>query len=258
MGTSATPEGGDGNGKVIPVIVPGNEPAGGTGPSGGSPAADGTPPGVSGLDRAKLPALLRGMSEEQIGETFDTLFNAVRQPREPAVAPKVEPPKPKMTDEDLRKRFDTTSDDFNPRAALADFVQENYGGLITDISRKANEGMKAAVRGMIPDFQEHEADIDAALANVDPNQINQQVMVDTYLRVVGAKALKGKLADRAKPPKTVEPRPKPDDAPAQLSAEEQTVARVMFRNAADPIAEYHKALKMMGESGVTVKVPGDK
>jgi hypothetical protein len=198
------------------------------------------------------------MNAEQIGETFDQMFAALRRPTEQTPPEKEDPPPKRLTNEDLKERFDSTSDKFDPRGAMQEFVAENYGGLITDISKKANEGMKAAVRGMIPDFQEHEQDIDKALEGVDPNLINQQVMVDTYLRVVGAKSLRQKISDRAKPPTTVPPTPRPEETTEKLSPEEEAVARVMFRNEADPIAAYHKAQKMIGEAGVTVKVPGDK
>lgn len=258
MGTTADGKVGGSEPPVTIVDGAGSGTPGGEGTDSGATGASGTPaavPGSGGLDRTKLPTILQGMNEEQIGETFNTLFNAVRSPVERTV--EAPPPPKRLSADELKERFDTTSDKFDPRSAITELVNENYGGLITDISKKANEGMKTSFRTNIPDFKEHEADIDKVLQGIDPNLVSQQVMLDAYLRVVGAKSLKVKIGEATRPPTTHSPTPRKEEQDEKLSEEEINVAKVMFRGAADPIAEFRKASKMMGESGVSVKVPGE-
>lgn len=212
------------------------------------------------MSRDKLNPLLRGMSEDQINETFDSLFRAIKAPA--ANNATVEPPKPKkepISSDVLREKFDPNSDKFDPRGAFVELANENYGGLLNDISAKANEGLKNSLRNKLPDFEEHEADIDRMLANVDPSLVNQALMTQTYLAVVGAKEVDKKLKERQKPPTTREPTsrsPEDREAKPKLSDEEKQVARVLFRNSKDPEGDYLKAQKMM-DDGYELKVPGE-
>lgn len=206
-----------------------------------------------------MSPLLRGMSEEQINETFETLFTAVRQPivREVERVAPAPVPEPELTNENFRERFDPQSDKFDPMGAVRDITQRNYGPLIEDIGKRANAGMKEGLRRRLPDFDKHEADIDKVLEKVPANQINEQVLAQTYFSVLGAKEAQKLVNERAKPPVTREPSPRKEETERpKLTAEEEQVAKVMFRGSADPIKDYIEAQDKM-EKGYQMRVPGD-
>ena len=203
--------------------------------------------------------MLRGMTPEQLNETFESLFTALRQPVERQAAPQAPAPapEPELSNETVRDRFDPTSDKFDPIGAVRDITQRNYGGLIEDIGKRANAGMKESLRRQLPDFDKHEADIDRVLANVPANQINEQVLANTYFSVLGAKEAARIKGERDKPPTTRQPSTKKEETERpKLSSEEEQVARVMFRGSADPIKAYLDAQEKM-EKGYQMRVPGD-
>lgn len=258
MGTSANP--GNDSGVTPNPSANGGDQGRGTGaqPAGGgeqNPQIQ----GANGLNRERLSPLLRGMSEEQLNETFESLFAAMRQPQ--SQQPRNEaPPEPKRppTKEELRNKFDPTSDEFDPAGAIAEITQTNYGPLIDDIGRRANAGMRESLRRQLPDFDKHEADINRVLANVPPNQITEQVLAQTYFSVLGAKEANRIQQERQKPPTTTTPSTKKEEQERpKLSSEEEQVARVMFRGSDDPIKAYLDAQEKM-DKGYTMKVPGDK
>ena len=260
MGASAAPENGaPGTGGNPPN---GQQPGGGANPAGGAggnqPGSNPADAGTAGVDRSKLSPLLRGMTEDQINETFNSLFQAIRQPvNQPPAAPKVEAPKP-VTNEDVKERFDPMSDKYDPVGAVRDIAQANYGGLLEDISRRANAGMKQALKAQLPDFDKHEADIDKVLAGVPANQVTQELVAQTYFAVLGAKEAARIQGERNKPATTVPPSTqKPEETPVKLSPEEESVARVMFRGSQDPIKDYLEAQKKM-DAGYQLKVPENK
>jgi hypothetical protein len=256
MGTSAI-EGNDEAGGT-------NAPADGTnegGESGQQPGGGeqqtGALQGTDGLDRNKLNPMLRGMSPEQLNETFESLFTALRQPVQQQQAAPPPAPEPVLTNEAVKERFDPQSDKFDPIGAVRDITQRNYGGLIEDIGKRANAGMKEALRRQLPDFDKHEADIDRVLANVPANQINEQVLANTYFSVLGAKQAAELQKQRTRPPETRQPSTKREETERpKLSAEEENVARVMFRGSADPIKDYLDAQAKF-ENGYQMRVPGD-
>lgn len=197
------------------------------------------------------------MSPEQLNETFDALFTAVRQPVERQAPAPVREPEPELTNEGVRDRFDPASDKFDPIGAVRDITQRNYGGLIEDIGKRANSGMKESLRRQLPDFDKHEADIEKVLANVPANQINEQVLMNTYFSVLGAKEAAKMQRDRNKPPETRQPSTRKEETERpKLSSEEESVARVMFRGSADPIKDYMDAQDKF-EKGYQMRVPGD-
>jgi hypothetical protein len=259
MGASAT-ERTDGAGGENPPANgsdKGGSPGANEQPGGEQPA--GTTQGENGLDRGKLSPMLRGMTEEQISETFDTMFTALRRPVEAAPQPTAPPPapEPELTNEHFRERFDPNSDKFDPMGAVRDITQRNYGPLIEDIGKRANAGMKEGLRRRLPDFDKHEADIDKVLANVPTNQINEALLASTYFSVLGAKEAQRIQTERNKPPTTREPSTKKEVSETpKLTAEEEQVARVMFRGSADPIKDYLDAQDKM-EKGYQMRVPGD-
>ena len=256
MGTNA-----DGSASGAGEGASGTQPAGSGGPAGGEGGSNGGgAPGTNagGLDRSRLAPLLQSMSEEQINDTFNTMFAAMRRPAEVPPAPRIEAPKAPSR-EDLKERFDTMSDKFDPDGAVRDLVTANYGGLISEIGQKANEGMYMSLRATLPDFDKHEQDVRTVLKDVPANQINQNTLMNTYFSVVGAKTVGEQIKSRQAAPTTRQPsNQKAEDAGPNLTKDEEEVARVMFRNSADPLADYKKALKMVDEGSMSVKVPGDK
>lgn len=252
MGTSAIAADGTPSGGTPPAKPAGSEGGEGTPGGGGTgePGAAGSP--STGLDRSKLSPLLAGMSEEQMNETFNTLFTAIRRPAEPA--PKApEPPKP-LTNDDVKDRFDPMSDKFNPIGAVGEIVAHNYGGLINDIGKKANEGVFVSLRNKMADFAEHEDDVRKVLEQVPPNAINEQLVMQTFLGVVGAKEVGKRMSERSRAPSTHVPSPHKEETSQDLNPDEIEVAKMMFRNQPDPLAAYRKAQKMV-DDGYTVKVP---
>ncbi len=262
MGTSAV-EGAGGNGSGnAPDNAGGGQGSAGTGGGTGNGGAGAGAPNAGGtgtLDRNKLNPLLRGMPEEQLNEVFDALMTAARRPAGqdmsgvPAHA-RPAPAAPKVpTRDELKDMLDPNSEKFDPESAFKSVVEANYGGLLTDISRNASAGVKAEVRRQLPDFDQYEADIDTVLSGV-PN-VNAAVIVDTYFRVKGLRTTQKEIEERARPPKTVAPSPAKSSIESEISAEDQEIARVMFRGSADPIAEYRKAQQMMETQHI--RVPGD-
>lgn len=196
------------------------------------------------------------MSEQQINETFETLFTAIRQPQQQQQAPVPKPEPKALTNEDVRDRFDPNSDKFDPISAVRDIAQQNYGGLIEDIGKRANAGLKEGLRRQLPDWDKHEQDIDKVLANVPAANVTQELLAQTYFAVLGAKEAARIQGERNKPPTTIAPstQQQEHDAAPKLSEEEQSVARVMFRGSADPIKDYIEAQKKF-EAGYSLKVP---
>lgn len=235
----------------------GSDPAGGTG--GQQPGAPPQNAGTPGVDRAKLNPLLRGMSEEQLNETFESLFQAIRQPVQQQQAPAPKPPEPEpLTNDGVRDRFDPNSDKFDPIGAVRDITQRNYGPLIEDIGRRANAGLKENLKRQLPDFEKHEKEIDQVLQQYPANQVNEAVIAQTYFAVLGAKEAARIQQERNKPATTVPPSTQKQEVePTKLSADEEAVARVMFRGAEDPIKAYLDAQKKF-EAGYSLKVPESK
>lgn len=236
--------------------------AGGTGQGeGGAP-----PDGTQVLDRSKLNPLIQRMSEDQINDTVTMLLRASMEKEGSAggnttVAAPPPPPALPSADE-MKDAFDPTSPNFNPVEMVKKITEANYSGLLSDISGRANGAMKMGLRDKLPDFVEHEGEIDTALKNVPPAQITQDLLFDTYLRVKGLKATAEMMKQRQAPPSTRPPTPKVEDGEpggsTKLSAQEEAVAKDMFRGAADPIASYQKAKAMLDGGELKIKVPGDK
>jgi hypothetical protein len=204
------------------------------------------------------------MPPEQINEVFETMFSALRKTSGPdlsgvpahakPVVERTEPKKPTM--DELKAAFDPSSDTFNPEAMVARIVDANYGGIVADISRNANAGLKNEIRSQLPDFKEYEADVDNLVSAMPAGTVNQGSYLQAYFTVKGFKQTQKEIADRAKPPTTVVPSaPRVEGDDLKMSQEDMDVARVMFRGAADPIAEYKKAAKMMESQNI--RVPGD-
>lgn len=257
MGTSANDQNrGAGSGNV-PAVVPGQNGPGTGADNGGAGGSDHATPASNGIDRGKLSPLIAGMSEQQINETFDTLFQAVRRPIDQTPPRPEAVRKPAPTAEELKERFDPISEKFDPAGAVREMVETNYGGLIADMGAKANEGMFLSLRSSLPDFKDHEEDIRKVVKDVPPNMLNQQMLTNTYFSVVGAKEVGRKLREQQRPPTTVTPSTQQLENDTKLSDDEKSVAHVMFRHTADPEGEYKKAQKMMDEGGFTVKVPGE-
>lgn len=206
------------------------------------------------------------MPPEQINEVFETMFSALRKTSEtkpelsgvpsharPAAAPAAaaEP-----TMDELKAAFDPNSDSFNPKAMVARIVDANYSGIIGDISRNASAGLKSELRQQLPDFKDFERDIDEVVSAIPPSQVTSQSYLQAYFAVKGLRATQREIQDRAKPPSTVPPSsPKLVVDDVKVSDEDRQVAAVMFRGAADPVAEYKKAQKMMEVQ--VMRVPGD-
>lgn len=270
-GTTDTAAGGGGTGTA---------PAGGTTPSAGGAAGNGGNGGGTGgvnpgtnaadstkLDREKLNPLLKGMSEEQVNEVFDTLFSAVRRgpnsgvPEHAQERPRVEPPRP-VTKDELREAFDPNSEKFDPQAAIDRIVTQNYGGLLSDIGNRATMGMKMALKSQFPDIDEYEAGINQVLKGRDPATITQQEMVGAYLMAKGAKQVEQEVQARTRKPAVTPPSVQEDpearerEREESLSKDEEDVARIMFRNSADPVAEFKRTRNLA--KNWKIKVPGDK
>lgn len=258
----------------------GTTPAAGTTPPAGG-AGGGTNGGGAGgerlgtnagnqtqLDREKLNPLLRGMSEEQVNEVFDTLFSAVKRGPDSGVPsharpaePRVEAPKP-VTKDELREAFDPNSEKFDPQAAIDRIVTQNYGGLLNDIGNRATSGMRVALKAQFPDIDDYQQGIDQVLQGRNPAQITQQEYVGAYLMAKGAKQVENEVRERTKKPATTTPSPAVDleaqerETQDKLSPAEEDVAKIMFRNSADPVAEFKRASALA--RNFKVKVPGDK
>jgi hypothetical protein len=241
--------------------------AGGAG-NGGSADSAANAGGTRAIDRSKLPALIRDMPEEQIGEVFNTMLEAVMNKggsnggRDMSGVPEharpVAPAAPKQpTKEEFKKMLDPNDEGFNPEAAFKMFVDANYGGLINDIGRNASAGLKVSLRNRFKDFGTYEADVDKVLSRIPAAQVNEDLIINTYFQVKGYRATETEMREAARPPKTVEPSPARVDSSAatQFNDEETAVAKVMFPGAADPVAELRKAQALMDKGHV--RVPGD-
>ena len=262
----------NGNGKGT---APGNGGTGGSGNEGdaggapGSGTSAGTGAGsaaAAGLDRTRLNPILAGMTEDQLNESFEALFAAARerpmgvpdharQPEAPAA-----PAKP--TKEELREYFDPSSDKFDPEAAMRRVVDTNYGSLIGDINTRSLEGLKLALKQEYPDMDEYTKEMSVILQGRPAATLSQQDILGAYFMAKGVKVTSKEKSDRTKRPTTTAPSaPRLDEdeggAPGEvkLTQEDERLARIMFRNSADPIAEFRRAYKVGTE--FKIRVPGD-
>lgn len=265
---SAASGGGTGTAATGGTAAAGTAGAGGDGGGAGGGGNGTNATDTTKLDREKLNPLLRGMSEDQVNEVFDTLFSAVKRGPDSGVpaharqeAPKVEVPKP-VTKDELREAFDPNSEKFDPQAAIDRIVTQNYGGLLTDISGRANMGMKIALRDKFPDIDQFEDGINTVLGN-RPAQ-NEREYIGAYLMAKGARQVETETEARktAAKPRTTQPSTQVDREAEErtnqdkLSPDEEQVARIMFRNSADPIAEFKRTAALARD--FKIKVPGDK
>lgn len=236
----------------------------GTGGPGSDPAAgaqgDGNGGAGAGLDRTKLNPVLQRMSETEINELMDTMVQTIATKREPAeqrqtipVPPVREvPPEPKY--EEL---MDPSHPSYNPKAAMADFVTRNYGGLIQDISQRANAGVFGEFRETYHDFKEYEADIRNVMAQTGVTSPSREQINGLYLASKGLRITMKERADREALRTRAPSAPKLDDGPKEepLEPGEERIARRMFRESADPIKEYRAYVARVDDGDMTMKVP---
>lgn len=254
---------GDGQGTTDPAA---NQPPVGASAqgSGGAPAGgqQGAGAGGGSFDRTKLSPALQNLSEEQINGLVDTMFSAIANragggepPAAAAQQQQASDPEP-----DYREYFDPGSDKFNPKAAVADMVQRNYGGLIRDIGQRAVTGTFGRFREEYPDFKDFEKDITQALANTGVVNPTDQQITALYFTAKGQRAAVSERAARAKqqasPPPSA-PAIGSDHAPREvpLDEDEKRVARRMFPNAQDPEKAYREHATRLESGQTTMKVP---
>jgi hypothetical protein len=253
----------DGSTDAFPVTAGGDGNGGpGTPPGTGAPGNEGGEGGGSaGLDRSKLPSFMRNMNETEIGEMVDTMVAAIANNRSGGgggpsdqQVPRPEPPaKP-----DYKRLMDPQDDQYNPEAAMADFVRRNYGSVVADISDRANEGLYSQFRNEYPDFKEFESDI-RRLAKEAQNQgvvVNSENIGQTYFILKGRKTAQKERQDRetarTRPPS---PPVSEDRTEPPLSPGEEKIARRMFRNSPDPVKSYREYAAKVTSGQTTLKVP---
>jgi hypothetical protein len=264
-GSGNPPGSGQGAGQGAPA---GGAGAGDAGQSGGGSGSNAG--AAAGLDRSRLNPMLRGMDEDQLNEVFDTLFSAAKSGRESGVpahaqetVPKPEAPKLPTVDE-LKAKFDPSSDQFDPVAAIDQIVSVNYGGLLGDINQRSLSAVEVSIAQVYPDYMEYKADINKVLAGRNPTTISQNDLVGAYVMAKGAKVVQKELEDRKKPPTTRTPSANngsdeggtssaKDD---KLTPEMEATARIMFRGSADPIKAFREA-EAKSKDWSKMKVPGD-
>ena len=216
--------------------------------------------------------MLQGMSEEQIGEVFGTMLEAVRTggayarqqegqlgvPRHAQPAPPTGP-SPEQIREQMKAWLDPNSDQYDPLQAFNQFAQQNYGPLLGDINRRSIMGVMESIGRQLPDWNEHRNDVATVLAQVpNPAAIREQDILDVYLRVKGWKDTQNLITKARTSATTTQPpsAPRTEDATPkiELNEMEKTVARALYPGADDPIASYIKDLGMDGT--LEMKVPG--
>lgn len=268
MGTTATgtPGGSNGTESGTPAgTAPGAAGAtgagtGGTGGGTGTPAGSGQGGGTGTLDRSKLAEPLRNLSEEQLNSVVDTMFQALSR-REASGTPPTEAPPPRQPDPEpnWNEYFDPASDKFNPKAAMAQFVERNYAPLIGDISRRAVQGSFVKFREEFPDFKDYEGDVSKALQTSGIANPSDAQIMGVYFAAKGQRAAleernKRTKAQSSPPPSAANVQDdKPTEAP--LDDDEKVVARRLFPNATDPEKMYRDYAKRLEQADTTMKVP---
>lgn len=230
------------------------------GNAGAGGAANEGNEGGKGFDANELHPALRGMKPAEITELFETMATTIREVQRPPVRTEpvreAPPPKRQRTKEDWKALLDPNSDQFDPESVVTEIADRNYGKLLGDINTRAVRGMLSTFRTEFHDFQDHEAEVMKAFAGVDPTQISESQIMQAYLTSKGLKQLqKERQESKQKSTTTRQPTPTTQAAAkeTELSEAEVTIARKMFRRAADPIAEYKKFAKF--EDGMEVGVP---
>lgn len=234
---------------------------GGTGGGTGTPSGTGQGGSAGTLDRSKLAEPLRNLSEEQLNSVVDTMFQALSR-REAAAPPTSDAPPPARQPDpepNWNEYFDPASDKFNPKVAMAEFVERNYAPLIGDISRRAVQGSFARFREEFPDFKDYEGDISKALqASGIANPSDAQI-TGVYFAAKGQRAALAERNARTKaqsspPPSAASTQ---DDLPKEtpLDDDEKVVARRLFPNATDPEKAYRDYARRLDQQDTTMKVP---
>lgn len=253
MGTSA--------GTQVPSN-PGGTAGAGTGTAAAGQGTPGAGAGAGGgsavaIDQEQLSPILKGKSASELNELVDTMVRVIAERKQPP-AGEAPPPPPKPEPEpNYNELMDPASPNYNPRAAVLDMVQRNFGGVIADISSRANEGVMMQFRDAYPDFKEYEGDIrkllsEQRIVNPSPQQIN-----GLYLAAKGWKVTRDEIQARERLRTQPPSPPKNDDVPIEepLEPGEEEVARVTFRNEPDPIKAYRDYVKRMDSGDTTMKVP---
>lgn len=235
-------------------LPPGPDGTGGT-PPGTQPPGAGSPP--PGLDKTKLNPILQGMeNEEQINDLFSTMMDTIRSRQAPPQNREVPPPPVAPPEPDYKAMMDPNSDQYNPRAAVLDITARNYGGVMTDISTRANEGLFLRFRDEFSDFKEHEADIRELLKS-QPNLVpDAKQIAGLYYAAKGYRQTLKEKQDQHQ--RTRAPSPPVLDEPVKakpLPDDEARVARSMFRHEQDPEAAYRTYVDRLENGDTTMKVP---
>lgn len=247
MGTSANP--------TVDPATQGTPGATGSTDPGTGTTGDGTPPagGTSGLDRTRLDPRLAHLNEGEINSVFNTMMEAIAT-RSGAPAAPAAPAAPPAPPPDLRPRFDPNDPNYDPEGAVREIFTRNYGPLANDIATRANEAVYMNYRSQYPDFHKFEKDVRSAL-NAAGTPGSPEQIGSLYFAFKGQEITRREAADRhaasTQPP--APPRREEPQAVA-LSAEEERVARILYRNHVDPIGEYRKDLDRINSGPVVMKV----
>lgn len=253
MGTTAIAGAGDGTGQ--PAVGDGkgaDAAAAGSGTEGGHQGSD-----KATLDRSKLNPVLQTLEPEQLNELFNTLLTGLqRPPAAEAVPTPVPEPKP-LDKAALKEMMDPTSDKFDPEKAVGMIADRNYRPLIGEINKRALSGTFARFGREFPDFDQAVPEIEKTFKGRDPTTISEADVFGVYLTWKGLQIVQKEQAEKAKQKgaTTVQPSaPKVETGKVELTELETNVAKRMFPNSKNPVADYVAAREKM-DSGMQLKVP---
>lgn len=251
----------------------GGTPGAGTGAPAGGGAGSGAGTGVDAsraIQRDRLNPVLSGMSEEQMNETFDALMTALSTRGESAGTPAharpvettTQPAREPISKDELKEMLDPTSEKFDPQAALGRFVEDNYGGLITDMGLRTLQSTVDHLEREIPGFKDFKKDVWAELNKYGPAAARATAddVLRIFFTVKGLAETKEALKRKNAPPTTSAPTPQAEVEDARdLSPEEERIARVMYRGRPDPIKAFKETKKKYrGETFEVGRVPGER
>jgi len=197
-----------------------------------------TPP--PGLDKTKLHPVLQGLDEGQVNDLFNTLYSvASRGAAEPVKV--VEPAKPAVDNDRIKKLMDPSDPDYNPAAAIGEVVRANVAPVMSDINTRAMVGVEQKLVELYPDFGDLRPDIDKIFSGRDRGTISPQELESGYFVVKGARQAKAERDTREKASKvtTAEPTPsaRTSDGKRGLSPDEKSMAKKFYPNLSAAEAE---------------------
>lgn len=212
-----------------PIPTPGPDPE--VDPYAGLNVVDFIPDEFKGRDPAEVKLLLSQMPRivKNQKDDLDTLRLQMAGAGAPTVthgAPAA-PAEPVKTAEEKQAEFEALFDK-DPRAAISQFIAEEYAPTLGSISSRLDAGDLARVRATMPNFNEYEEDVTDLLTRSGSPATEQNIR-GAYAMAVGNRQIEkdALLARAADNPIPATPAPEGDKVPVELTPLEDEVRQQM-------------------------------